>query len=135
LKTEEDEESIHENPALLEVFSLTLQNFSLKHLQTPQEGWFRQRRPSFQLDEDQMRMIPYVDSDVFSMNNNIIDNNYIYSRERNERNNQVDNNNNERDDEDDLIPHLKVVQGAIVLTENGEQQMVHSIVCSNSHLP
>uniref|UniRef100_A0A914MK70 Potassium channel domain-containing protein n=1 Tax=Meloidogyne incognita TaxID=6306 RepID=A0A914MK70_MELIC len=120
LKTEEDEESIHENPALLE---------------TPQEGWFRQRRPSFQLDEDQMRMIPYVDSDVFSMNNNIIDNNYIYSRERNERNNQVDNNNNERDDEDDLIPHLKVVQGAIVLTENGEQQMVHSIVCSNSHLP
>ncbi|CAK5118199.1 unnamed protein product [Meloidogyne enterolobii] len=135
LKTEENEESIHEKPALLEVLSITLQNFIIKYLQIPQEGWFRQRRPSFQLDDDQMRMIPYVDSDVFSMNNNIIDNNYIYTRERNERDHQIDNNNNEKEDEDDLIPHLKVVQGAIVLTDKGEQQMVHSIVCSNSHLP
>ncbi|KAF7632367.1 hypothetical protein Mgra_00008216 [Meloidogyne graminicola] len=99
-------------------------------LEIPQEeGWFRQRRLSFQLDDDQMRLIPYVDSDVFSINNNtLLD---IYSTEKNSNYN---NKEIEEKEEDDLIPHLKVVQYAIVLTEKGEQQMVHSIECSNSHL-
>uniref|UniRef100_A0A1I8BAU7 Uncharacterized protein n=1 Tax=Meloidogyne hapla TaxID=6305 RepID=A0A1I8BAU7_MELHA len=119
LRSVKDEESI-EKPNLL--------------LELPEQGWFRQRRPSFQLDDDQMRLIPYVDSDVFSMNNNIIDNNYSYTMENNEKDSQIDDNNNEKDKDDDLIPHLKVVQYAVVLTEKGEQQIVHSIECSNSHL-
>ena len=84
-----------------------------------------------------MRMIPYVDSDLFSINNtNIIDNNYFYTQENNDRNYGIDNSKNEEEEvnDDDLIPHLKVVQYTVVLTENGEQQMVHSIECLNSHL-
>ena len=86
------------------------------------DGWSRERRPSFQLDDDQMQLIPYADSSVL-----------LAEEESARQKAELEEDQTRR--QKISVPQLKIVPYAMIVTEKGEQQHVHSIECPTSLLP
>ena len=78
----------------------------------------RERRPSFQLDDQQMQMIPFADE----------------RREREDDSEMERQREQQRNKPKISVPQLKIVPFTLIVTEEGEQKHVHSIECTDSHL-